>query len=56
MTDQNKHKYFKRIAGKRVERILEGLDALGNCSLPATYDYDNQELPPIFAADRKSVV
>lgn len=30
MTGQNKHNYFKQIAGKRVERILEGLDALGN--------------------------
>lgn len=50
MTDQNKNSYFKRIAGKRVERILEGLDALGNCSAPATYDYDSQELQPIFAA------
>ena len=50
MTDQHKNSYFKRIAGKRVERILEGLDALGNCSAPATYDYDSQELQPIFAA------
>ena len=50
MTEQNKHSYFKRIAGKRVERILEDLDALGNCSSSATYEYDNQELPPIFAA------
>lgn len=50
MTEQNKHSYFKRIAGKRVERILEDLDALGNCSSSATYEYNSQELPPIFAA------
>ena len=50
MIDRKKHSYFKQIAGRRVERILEGLEALGNCSSPATYDYDNQELPPIFAA------
>ena len=50
MAEQNKHSYFKRIAGKRVERILEALDALGNCSSPVTYAYDNQELPPILAA------
>ena len=50
MAEQNKHSYFKLIAGKRVERILEALDALGNCSSPVTYAYDNQELPPIFAA------
>ena len=35
MSEQNKHQYFKQIAGKRVERILEALDALGNCSAPA---------------------
>ena len=56
MTNQNKHSYFKQIAGKRVERILEGLDALGNCSSPSTYDYDNQELPPIFAAITEKLV
>ena len=50
MIDRKKHSYFKQIAGRRVERILEGLEALGNCSSPATYDYDNQELPPIFEA------
>ena len=43
MAEQNKHSYFKQIAGKRVERILEALDALGNCSSPVTYAYDNQE-------------
>lgn len=50
MIDQKKHDYFKQIAGKRVERILEDLDAFGNCSSPVTYDYSNQELLPIFAA------
>ena len=39
MAEQNKHGYFKQIAGRRVERILEALDALGNCSSPVTYAY-----------------
>ena len=56
MIDRKKHSYFKQIAGRRVERILEGLEALGNCSSPATYDYDNQELPPIFAAILEKLV
>ena len=56
MIDRKKHSYFKQIAGRRVERILEGLEALGNCSSPATYDYDNQELPPIFAAITEKLV
>lgn len=50
MKEQSKYNYFKQIAGRRVERILEGLDALGNCSSPVTYDYDNQDLLPIFSA------
>lgn len=56
MAEQNKHDYFKQIAGRRVERILEALDALGNCSSPVTYDYDNQELPPIFATITKKLM
>lgn len=56
MAEQNKHGYFKQIAGRRVERILEALDALGNCSSPVTYDYDNQELPSIFAAITKKLM
>lgn len=56
MIDGKKHSYFKQIAGRRVERILEGLKALGNCSSPATYDYDNRELPPIFAAITEKLV
>ena len=56
MTVQNKHNYFKQIAGRRLDRILEDLDALGNCSSPVTYDYDNQELPPIFAAITKKLM
>lgn len=56
MTVQNKHNYFKQIAGRRLDRILEDLDALGNCSSLVTYDYDNQELPPIFAAITKKLM
>lgn len=56
MMEQNKHNYFKRIAGRRVDRVLEDLDALGNCSSPTTYDYDNQELPPIFAAIMEKLI
>ena len=54
-TRQDKHRYFQQIAGKRLERILEALDALGNCSAPVTYAYSSEELPPIFAAIMKKL-
>lgn len=48
--NQDKYQYFRHIAGKRLERTLEDLDSLGNCSSPAVYAYDNEDLPPIFTA------
>lgn len=45
---QDKYQYFQHIAGKRLERTLEDLDSLGNCSSPAVYAYHNEDLPPIF--------
>lgn len=50
MNTKNKHEYFQHIASKRLDRILESLDALGGCSNPATYAYSTQELLPIFEA------
>lgn len=50
MNNNDKHDYFLRIASKRLDRILEALDALGGCSNPATYAYSAQELLPIFDA------
>ncbi len=37
MTGQAKYKQFIKIAEKRTQRVLEDLEALGNCSNPATY-------------------
>ena len=55
MSENKKHRYFQQIAGKRLARILEALDALGNCSNPATYDYSGEDLPPIFEAISKKL-
>lgn len=47
---QDKYRYFHHIAGRRLERALEDLDSLGNCSSPTVYAYHNEDLPPIFTA------
>ncbi len=50
MMPKDKHKYFLKISQKRMERIIEDLEALGNCSNPASYLYDVTELEPIFSS------
>lgn len=59
MTEQekkNKYSYFQQISGRRLDRILEALDALGNCSAPTTYAYTSQDLPPMFEAITKKLI
>ena len=50
MTGQAKYKQFIKIAEKRTQRVLEDLEALGNCSNPATYLYSDHHLRQIFNA------
>lgn len=50
MTGKEKYKQFIKIAEKRTQRVLEALDALGNCSNPATYLYSDHHLRQIFNA------
>ena len=50
MTGQAKYKQFIKIAEKRTQRVLEDLEALGNCSNPATYVYSDHHLRQIFNA------
>ena len=50
MTGQAKYKQFIKIAEKRTQRVLEDLEALGNCSNPAIYLYSDHHLRQIFNA------
>ncbi len=41
---------FIRIAENRVNRILEALDSLGNCSNRRNYDYSDTDVKKVFGA------
>ena len=41
---------FKKIAVKRVNKILEDLRLLGNCSNKGNYEYSEDEVRKIFTA------
>lgn len=50
MNQKDKHAYFQKISARRIDCIIEALDALGNCSKPTSYAYEDAELPAIFRA------
>ena len=41
---------FKRVAGKRVKRILKQLELLANCSNKHNYQFSEEQVNKIFAS------
>ena len=50
MTDRNKHDCFKRLAEKRVNKMLDMIDLIGNLSNKSNYEYTKEEVDKIFSA------
>jgi hypothetical protein len=46
---------FIRIAENRVNRILDALDSLGNCSNRRNYDYSDTDVKKIFSEIEKKL-
>jgi ElaB/YqjD/DUF883 family membrane-anchored ribosome-binding protein len=46
---------FIRLAEKRVNRILDALEKLGDCSIQRNYDYSNNDLKKIFEKIEKKL-
>lgn len=46
---------FVRIAENRVNRVLDALDSLGNCSNRRNYDYSDADLKKIFSEIEKKM-
>jgi len=45
---ESREERFKRVAGRRVQEILDKLRLLGNCSDRANYSYNEQQIKRIF--------
>ena len=54
-TPEEKTKRFKRVAERRVNRILEDLRLLGNTSNKSLYKYDESDIDKIFASLEQSL-
>ena len=51
MKNEEKRARFVRVAKRRTQRVLESLQMLGNCTSPASYEYE----PPQVEQTRVSV-
>lgn len=53
--DETRRERFVRVATRRVNKILDLLDVLGNCSNPMNYEYTDEQVQQIFDAIRAEV-
>ena len=49
MTKSEKRMRFEKVAGKRVQFILDKLDLLGNCSNRSNYEYSEEDVKKMFS-------
>lgn len=47
-----KRQRFEKVAGKRVQFILDKLELLGNCANSSNYDYSEEDVKKMFSAIR----
>lgn len=49
MSKSEKRKRFEKVAGKRVQFIIDKLDLLGNCSNRSNYEYSEEDVKKMFS-------
>jgi hypothetical protein len=49
---EKKRERFEKVAGKRVQFILDKLELLGNCANSSNYDYSEEDVKKMFSAIR----
>ncbi|WDF78404.1 hypothetical protein PQ469_00090 [Mucilaginibacter sp. KACC 22773] len=50
-----KQERFKTVAGRRVQKVLDDLESLANCSNTSTYEYTDAEVKKMMEAINKKV-
>ena len=46
---------FENVAARRVQRIIDYLDSLSNCSNKSNYEYSDEDVKKMFRAIRDAV-
>jgi hypothetical protein len=50
MATKSKRERFEKVAGTRVQMVLEKLDNLSNCANKRNYEFNNQDIDKMFKA------
>jgi hypothetical protein len=50
MAAKSKRERFEKVAGTRVQMVLEKLDNLSNCANKRNYEFNNQDIEKMFKA------
>lgn len=50
MQNETKEERFKRVAGRRVQAVLDGLRKLSNCSNPRVYSWEEEQVRKMWSA------
>jgi hypothetical protein len=56
MKDETKEQRFKRVAGKRVQNVLDSIRKLSQCSNKRMYEWNEGQLKTIWRAIDKEMV
>ena len=56
MRGETKEKRFKRVAEKRVQRVLDSFRSLSSCSNKRMYEWNDDQLKKVFDAIDKELV
>lgn len=52
---ESKRSRFEKVAGNRVQHIIDKLDLLGNCSNKNNYEYSEEDVKKMFNVIREQV-
>ena len=50
MAAKSKRERFEKVAGSRVQMVLDKLDNLSKCANKRNYEYNNQDIEKMFKA------
>ena len=55
MEENSRRKRFKKVAANRVQRIIDSLNLLQNCSNRRNYEYDEEDVNHMFEEISKAL-
>lgn len=55
MSTNERRERFKKVAARRVQKIIDSLESLSNCSNRGNYEYSEEDVRKMFKAIREQI-